>query len=85
MNKENKEIITEELKKFKWSIEVLKYKIIFKEDNTKKEIHYLKQEDKYIFINIKQLPFAVLNYINVYVYMIDIKLEEAKQFTNELQ
>ena len=76
MNKEDKEIITEELKKFKWSIEDLKYKIIFKKDNTKKEIHYLKQEDKFIFINIKQLPFAVLNYINVYVYMID---------TNELQ
>lgn len=71
MNRFEKEhkIIIEELKKFDWIVEDKEERIVFKKENTKQAIHYLKEKDEFKFVNIKTSPFAVINYINVYAYL----------------
>ena len=66
--KENK-IIIEELKKFDWIVEDKSERVVFKKENTKQAIHYLKEKDEFKFVNIKTSPFAVINYINVFAYL----------------
>lgn len=71
MNRFEKEhkIIIEELKKFDWIVEDKEERIVFKKENTKQAIHYLKEKDEFKFVNIKTSPFAVINYINVFAYL----------------
>ena len=71
MNRFEKEhkIIIEELKKFDWIVEDKEERIVFKKENTKQAIHYLKEKDEFKFVNIKASPFAVINYINVFAYL----------------
>lgn len=66
--KEHK-IIIEELKKFDWIVEDKSERVVFKKENTKQAIHYLKEKDEFKFVNIKTSPFAVINYINVFAYL----------------
>ena len=66
--KEHK-IIIEELKKFDWIVEEKSERVVFKKENTKQAIHYLKEKDEFKFVNIKTSPFAVINYINVFAYL----------------
>lgn len=66
--KEHK-IIIEELKKFDWIVEDKEERVVFKKENTKQAIHYLKEKDEFKFVNIKTSPFAVINYINVFAYL----------------
>lgn len=71
MNRFEKEhkIIIEELKKFDWIVEEKSERVVFKKENTKQAIHYLKEKDEFKFVNIKTSPFAVINYINVFAYL----------------
>lgn len=71
MNRFEKEhkIIIEELKKFDWIVEDKSERVVFKKENTKQAIHYLKEKDEFKFVNIKTSPFAVINYINVFAYL----------------
>ena len=80
MNRFEKEhkIIIEELKKFDWIVEDKTERVVFKKENTKQAIHYLKEKDEFKFVNIKTSPFAVINYINVFAY-----LSGGKEKTND--
>ena len=74
---EQLETIKQELDKLGWSVKEKMTKIIFSQKKLKLKVDYYKKEDRFVFVNTKNISFAVMNYIIVYTYFIEIPKEEA--------
>ena len=68
---EQLETIRQELAKLGWNVKEKMTKIIFSHKKCKLKIDYYKKEDRFVFVNTKNISFAVMNYIIVYTYFIE--------------
>lgn len=77
MTKQEKlETIKQELDKLGWSVKEKMTKIIFSQKKLKLKVDYYKKEDRFVFVNTKNISFAVMNYIVVYTFFIETPKEE---------
>lgn len=68
---EQLETIRQELAKLGWNVKEKMTKVIFSQKKLKLKVDYYKKEDRFVFVNTKNISFAVMNYIVVYTFFIE--------------
>ena len=72
---EKLETIKQELDKLGWSVKEKMTTVLFSQKHLKHTVDYYKKEDRFVFVNTINISFAVMNYIIVYTYFIEIPKE----------